>query len=719
MAKKDKNNKKKSKKWLFALIPVGCLGVIGAVVLAIIAIILVIAIVIAAVFGFSLFTKGSADGSSDNTENLWGDTIPIESFSNNDTYLPYETGVYDPPTTHPSELPTDQPDETEFTTPAEIPTETESSSSDTPIYEVNGSKHLSYSDNGDGTCTVIGVGDCMDAKIIIPPRNEAGLDVVAIEDNAFSGLDTVTLIEIPDSVKSIGVYAFAECSNLREVTLPNSITTIPAFAFNKCYSLRRISLPSGITSIENDAFALCSDISEIDLPEGLERIGDSAFRECQSLLTINLPTSLEHIGSYAFWGCSGLRTFNTSPDGNLFSIGNEAFANCHQLQEFAIYPTVKDIGSGIFKDCYDLGNVTFRAETDKIPDNMFSGCSHLTSFEIPNNIEIIGNEAFYNCSSLMSLTLPSGLHTVGDNAFAGCDTIYTINNRSALALEEGSSAYGGVAMNASYIFSSDEDLTVEYYTVQFNYLSVVRSDGVAILLKYTGNESTPTLPTSIEGYNEYSIYKKAFKDRTTINTLIIPDNVTYIGDRAFEGCTGIRRVTIPDSVTGHGEFVFWNCAGIYQITQPEGMDILGIDAQMWDIENSIVVHQSFDSLKKNSKNGEDIFTVGSSDSWDKAAVVGTGDFSLIYSGWIGVRGELGTISYRIDDDIPEFSESSLLASDDSILESAVNLGADNAAYINIDIRIKGLSKGDHTVKVYYADKNGNAVLLNEFTVIVQ
>ena len=73
---------------------------------------------------------------------------------------------------------------------------------------------LVYVSNGDGTCRVSSIGTCLDACVVIPEYAPGGSRVTAIEPRAFYGCATVSAIQIPASVTSIGALAFAGCKNL-------------------------------------------------------------------------------------------------------------------------------------------------------------------------------------------------------------------------------------------------------------------------------------------------------------------------------------------------------------------------------------------------------------------------------------------------------------------------------------------------------------------------
>jgi hypothetical protein len=86
---------------------------------------------------------------------------------------------------------------------------------------------------------------------------------------------------IPNSVTSIEPFAIAFCVSLTVVTIPNSISSIGTWAFYGS-SLTSITIPNSVTSIESYAFRSCRNLTSITIPKNVTNIGDSAYYDCTS-----------------------------------------------------------------------------------------------------------------------------------------------------------------------------------------------------------------------------------------------------------------------------------------------------------------------------------------------------------------------------------------------------------------------------------------------------
>ena len=137
---------------------------------------------------------------------------------------------------------------------------------------------------------------------------------------------TDTNYSIPNSITSIGKYAFHICESLTSITIPDSVTSIGNYAFGYCRSLKSITIPNSVTSIGYYAFSGCERLTSITIPNSVTSIGDYAFSYCYSLTSITIPDSVTSIGDYAFSYCSMLKTVyyrGTSVDRSKIYIGSD------------------------------------------------------------------------------------------------------------------------------------------------------------------------------------------------------------------------------------------------------------------------------------------------------------------------------------------------------------------------------------------------------------
>ena len=218
--------------------------------------------------------------------------------------------------------------------------------------------------------------------------------------------EKVTYENVEYSVTSIGDGAFGEDmfqqSRLTSITIPNSVTSIGNYAFYRCSGLTSITIPNSVTSIGNYAFYDCSSLTSITIPNSVTSIGNSTFINCTNLTSITIPNSVTSIGTEAFRGCSGL-TAITIPN-SVTSIGDQAFYNCSSLTSVTIPNSVTSIGNSAFSRCSGLTSVTIPNSVTSIGDYAFSSCSGLTTITIGSGIKYIESSAFGSCPELTDVT---------------------------------------------------------------------------------------------------------------------------------------------------------------------------------------------------------------------------------------------------------------------------------------------------------------------------
>ena len=191
-------------------------------------------------------------------------------------------------------------------------------------------------------------------------------NVTAIGDAAFSHTTSpITSINMPNSIKYIGKYAFSTCKEIESITLPKNLETISKEAFSGCTNLKSVTFSNSVKTIEENAFMGCTSLESIELPEGLLELGSSPFLDCKSLKRAYLPGTLKQIPYNCFY-------------------------NCKSLEEVVISKGIETIDSF-----------------------SFGGCSKLKAFQIPYGVTMISYEAFFDIA-LSSIVIPKSVIYIGE-----------------------------------------------------------------------------------------------------------------------------------------------------------------------------------------------------------------------------------------------------------------------------------------------------------------
>lgn len=217
---------------------------------------------------------------------------------------------------------------------------------------------------------------------IIPETNN-----VKVKKKQNENLNSVHVV-IPDSVTNgnntyytvteIENQAFQHSSDMLGVTIPNTVTTIGEYAFENAGNNKAefvVNMGSGVVTIKTNAFHNCQKLKHIRIPRTCISIEAKAFEDCQSLVEMHIPNPTCTLGAYAFAKCRNLQAV-TLPN-NITSIPAGLLMNCdNNLREIIIPESVTSIGSEAFGQVHDAqiiflgcgdsdGNIT-------IADNAFS-----------------------------------------------------------------------------------------------------------------------------------------------------------------------------------------------------------------------------------------------------------------------------------------------------------------------------------------------------------
>jgi hypothetical protein len=411
--------------------------------------------------------------------------------------------------------------------------------------------------------------------------------VTFIGTGAFKGCEALTSITIPNSVTWIGGGAFEGCKALTSINvsdgnanyasdngvlydkgketliqcpqaktsieIPNSVTSIGDYAFDGCEALEYNEYDNGLYlgNKENPyAFLIekkSTDITACSIKDTCKIIGYRAFSGCKALTSIEISNSVTEIGGHAFEGCEALKYHEY--DNGLY-LGNK-----ENPYAFLIKAKTKDITSCLIdEECYNIAN------------EAFNGCRRLTNIEIPDSVTIIGSRAFEDCKALTSIEIPNSVTKIGFWAFSRCEALTSIEIPCS------------VTIIGSRAFEDCEALTSIEIPNSVTKIGSWAFNGCKALKKI----KIPNSVTEIEDFT--------FGWCEALTSVKIPNSVTSVGMGAFYWCKALKKIKIPNSVTIIEGRPFVDCEALTNIDVAEdNANYASIDGALFDKEKKILI----------------------------------------------------------------------------------------------------------------------------------
>ena len=341
--------------------------------------------------------------------------------------------------------------------------------------------------------------------------------------------DLILSVVISDGVTSIGDRAFYGCSSLTSITIPNSVTSIGYEAFYDCSSLTSVTINSD--AIVNNAYSSSSNISRIFGSQVTEYI---------------IGDAVQGIGRYAFYKCSSLASI-TIPE-SVTSIGLDAFSNCSSLTSV----TFEGSTPPVFSE-----NVFYLAKECPIYVPCGTKDAYVAALNVNNTIDqsrVIEKSPYTYSIASSDSTL--GSVTITKEPTCTEPVIFRADAAEGYQFTQWSD--GNTDNPRSLVLTQDTTLTAEFE-----------------LAGYCGADSTNLTWTlvdsvlTISGTGAMADYAYASKTPWyghSIQSVIITDGVTSIGEKAFAYCSYLTSITIPNSVTSIGKDAFYKCSKLTSVT---------------------------------------------------------------------------------------------------------------------------------------------------------
>lgn len=390
--------------------------------------------------------------------------------------------------------------------------------------------------------------------------------------------------ELPATALAESCYniMFGGCTSLTEAPVLPATTLAPSCyfdMFSSCVNLIKAPiLPAKtlVTSCYTDMFNKCSKLNAITMlatdisaskclngwVEGVASTG--TFTKAAEMTSLPIGVS----GIPEGWMVKNYGdTSNDIPNNQIWYTSSDGNI---------VTPYKTDVfGANIVSNVYEAGKgiITFDGDVTSIGDNAFDVCCTLTSAIIPNSVTAIGLDAFVDCSSLTSVTIPNSVTTLGAGAFYGCSSLTDITIPDGVT-EIGASTFGNCRSLTSFTipsgvtaidgFSFYGCISLESITIPSNVTTI--GYGAFPYCKMTSIIVEQGNPVYDSRENCNAIIET--KTNTLIQgcqTTVIPNSVTSIRTNAFYGCFSLVNITIPNSVTAMGNNVFYGCNSLVRV----------------------------------------------------------------------------------------------------------------------------------------------------------
>ena len=404
---------------------------------------------------------------------------------------------------------------------------------------------------------------------------------------------------LQDGKPVVGLSGFDSLRELREIIFPEEnchVKYICDNCFKYCHQLgaedQVLNLPESVETIGHYAFYSCTGLRSVNLSSKLKSIGVSAFELCKSLESITLPKSLKVIREYAFRNCANFDHWGNFIGGGLESVVFEDGVDFYTNDVYCFY-------NHVFWGCANLSSVKLPNGTPGrfiIPMGTFGYCGNLKSIEFPTNTGKIEQMAFYRSGierlDLTKIELEKPFYLQGYYTFAACENLKTVTAKGKVrfdglytfqdckALETVTFTGSGddyTVMNPDIFKYCDNLKSVKFYRLkgngQDNDMDSVFTDCKSLVsvtsectpeiskIGYSCFDGCTSLTTISLPQTEFLINETAFRGCTALEEFDFT-NVTSIGKGSFKGCTSLASTPNISAVTTIGEGSFEGCTGL-------------------------------------------------------------------------------------------------------------------------------------------------------------
>ena len=388
--------------------------------------------------------------------------------------------------------------------------------------------------------------------------------VSKVSDYLFNGVTPVKSVTFKDNINltEIGAHAF-DGTSLTFLTLPDTVETLGEFAFGNINTLNSVNIPEKLTTADR-AFAGSKKLNELrNKIEGI-RIPDGMF-ENTGLTTFIVPSGIKEIGKYAFRNNKSTAiSFEGTQEGfkdvilpvGLTKIDSRAFEST-EIGYYDIPDTVREIGDGAFRFNPNLKSIKLPSELKALKGYLFEGNKGMKLLVIPDKVDSIDTNAFVNMEGLENVYIPASVTNIGDNLIANKDkvTFHVVGGSYAETYLK-ANGFKTVAVGDDYKHYNDSIVTRAHLLTTSQNLKF--SGNLSLRLEYelktagrniSDTEIVITLPDDKVSFNSANpIVKKGTISGKNKNVLTLKDINSLKGTFDFNVKTTAEELTYLDIV---------------------------------------------------------------------------------------------------------------------------------------------------------------------------
>ena len=388
--------------------------------------------------------------------------------------------------------------------------------------------------------------------------------VSKVSDYLFNGVTPIKSVTFKDNINltEIGSHAF-DGTSLTFLTLPDTVETLGEYAFGNINTLNSVNIPEKLTTADR-AFAGSKKLNELrNKIEGI-RIPDGMF-ENTGLTTFIVPSGIKEIGKYAFRNNKSIAiSFDGPQEGfkdvilpvGLTKIDSRAFEST-DIGYYDIPDTVSEIGDGAFRFNPNLKSIKLPSELKALKGYLFEGNKGMKLLVIPDKVESIDTNAFVNMEGLENVYIPASVTNIGENLIANKDKVtFHVEVGSYAETYLKANGFKTVAVGDDYKHYNDSIVTRAHLLTTSQNLKF--SGDLSLRLEYelktagrniSDTEIVITLPDDKVSFNsENPIVKKGTISGKNKNVLTLKDINSLKGTFDFNVKTTAEELTYLDIV---------------------------------------------------------------------------------------------------------------------------------------------------------------------------